>query len=46
MFVVFWESNIFGFFLNERNLLELKNDELRFWFKCYDDFVKGLRIKV
>ena len=45
MSVVLWESNIPGSSLNERNPLELKNEELRFWLKCHDDPAKGLRTK-
>ena len=45
MSVVLSESDIPGSFLNGRNPSELKNDELRFWLKCRDDSVKGLRKK-
>jgi len=37
------ENDIPGSSLSGRRTSELKNDELRFWLKCWNDSAKGLR---
>lgn len=40
------EDDIFGVLFKGWNVIELKNDELKFWLKCWGDFGKGFKIKV
>ena len=39
------EDNIPGASLAGRNLSSLKNEELKFWLRCWGDSLKGLKTK-
>ena len=43
MSVLCYDEDTPGSFLAGTNSAELKNEELRFWLKCINDLVKGLR---